>query len=128
MRPALELDHPLELGEQALGERLRRRVAEVAARAAAITPDAVGGVYNVGGGCRVSVNDALSLLAGYADRPLDVRYEEVVCGDVRDTGADTTRARSDLGYAPAYTFADGLLAEFEWMVGQERNVRIRRAA
>ena len=99
-----------------------------AARAAAITPDAVGGVYNVGGGCRVSVNDALSLVAGYADRPLDVRYEEVVCGDVRDTGADTTRARNDLGYAPAYTFADGLLAEFEWMVGQERNVRIRRAA
>ena len=99
-----------------------------AARAAATTPDAVGGVYNVGGGCRVSVNDALSLVAGYADRPLDVRYEEVVCGDVRDTGADTTRARNDLGYAPAYTFADGLLAEFEWMVGQERNVRIRRAA
>src|SRR3954468_8886284 len=99
-----------------------------AARSAATTPEAVGGIYNVGGGCRVSVNDALRLLAGYAGRPLDLSYEEVVHGDVRDTGADTTRARCDLGYAPAQTFPEGLLAEFEWMVELERRTHLRRAA
>jgi UDP-glucuronate 4-epimerase len=99
-----------------------------AVRAAGATPAAAGGIYNVGGGCRVSVNDALGLIAGYAGRPLNLSYEEVVHGDVRDTGADTTRARRDLGYAPQHSFADGLLAEFEWMVDLERTVRLPRAA
>src|SRR3954453_18751427 len=100
-----------------------------AARAAADVPEAAGGIYNVGGGCRVSVNDALHLLAGYAGRPLDISYEDVVRGDVRDTGADTTRARRDLGYAPDHTFSEGLRAEFEWIVEQgQRAQRIKRVA
>jgi UDP-glucose 4-epimerase len=100
-----------------------------AVRSAGEAPAAVGGIYNVGGGCRVSVNDALHLLAGYAGRPLDISYEDVVRGDVRDTGADTTRARRDLGYAPDHTFSEGLRAEFEWIVEQEQRApRIKRVA
>jgi len=91
-----------------------------AVRAAANAPGAAGGVYNVGGGCRVSVNDALRLLAALADRPLDAHYLETEKGDVRDTGADTTLARKDLGFAPQTRFEDGLAAEFEWMRGTAR--------
>jgi UDP-glucose 4-epimerase len=85
-----------------------------ATRAAAEAPDAVGGIYNVGGGSRVSVNDAIELLEGYAGRPLTVDRHAVERGDVRDTGADTTLARRDLGFTPQTTFADGLRAEFEF--------------
>jgi UDP-glucuronate 4-epimerase len=94
-------------------------VADVVAatRAAAEAPEAAGGVYNVGGGSRVSVNDAIGLLETYAGRPLKVERNPVVRGDVRDTGADTARARRDLAFEPRTAFADGLKAEFEFFAG-----------
>jgi UDP-glucose 4-epimerase len=100
-----------------------------ATRAAAEAPAAAGGVYNIGGGSRVSVNQALGLLAQFAGRALDVDYAGTEKGDVRDTGADTTRARADLGYDPRQAFAGGLLAEFEWMAADlaQRRGRFARA-
>jgi UDP-glucuronate 4-epimerase len=98
-----------------------------ATRAAAVAPAAPGNAYNVGGGTRVSVNEAIELLAGFAERPLDVRRLDVERGDVRDTGADISRARADLGYDPRTAFPDGLLAEFEWMSERE-GALARRAA
>ncbi len=35
--------------------------------------------------------------------------------NVRDTQADTSRARRQLGFAPATSLEDGLAAEFEWL-------------
>jgi UDP-glucose 4-epimerase len=103
-------------------------VADVVAatRAAAISPAASGRVYNVGGGSRVSVNDALKLIVSFAGRPLDVRHLDSKKGDVRDTGADTARARRELGFNPTMSVEAGLKAEFEWMLNQEqRPIRAR---
>jgi nucleoside-diphosphate-sugar epimerase len=99
-------------------------VADVVAatRAAAIAPAAGGQAYNVGGGSRISVNDALDLIISFAGRPLEVRRLESEKGDVRDTGADTTRARRDLGFNPTTSVADGLQAEFEWMLAREQQL------
>jgi UDP-glucuronate 4-epimerase len=98
-------------------------VADVVAatRAAAITRAARGRVYNVGGGSRVSVNEALELIASFAGRPLEIRHLESEKGDVRDTGADTSRAQLELGFNPTTTVEGGLQAEFEWMRNQERD-------
>ena len=85
-----------------------------ALRSAADTPAAAGGIYNLGGGSRVSVNQAIGLLGELSGKPLNVRYEPTEHGDVRDTGADTTRARRDLGFDPQTSFADGLKAEFDY--------------
>jgi nucleoside-diphosphate-sugar epimerase len=74
--------------------------------------------YNIGGGSRVSLNRALELLAGHAGRPLDVRRGDREAGDAHDTGADISRARAELGYAPATRVADGLGAELEWVLAQ----------
>jgi nucleoside-diphosphate-sugar epimerase len=97
-------------------------VADVVAatRAAAISPAARGGVYNVGGGARVSVTEALEHIASFAGHPLEVRHLESEKGDVRNTGADTSRARRDLGFDPTTSVEAGLQAEFEWMQTQER--------
>ncbi len=97
-------------------------VADVVAatRAAATSPAARGQVYNVGGGSRVSVNEALEHIASFAERPLDVRHVEFERGDVRNTGADTTRARRDLGFDPTTSVEEGLRAEFEWTQAQIR--------
>jgi UDP-glucuronate 4-epimerase len=101
-------------------------VADVVAatRAAAIAPAAPGQVYNVGGGSRISVNEALELIVGFAGRPLEMRRFEAEKGDVRNTGADTSRAQRELGFNPTTSVAEGLQAEFEWMLGQERR-RVR---
>jgi UDP-glucuronate 4-epimerase len=94
-----------------------------ATRAAALAPGAPGRVYNIGGGSRTSVNEALALIASFAGRPLDVVYLDAERGDVRNTGAETARARRELGFRPTTSVEAGLLAEFEWMRAQERRFR-----
>jgi UDP-glucose 4-epimerase len=89
-----------------------------ATRAAGETPTEPGRVYNLGGGDRISVNRALETLAGLAGRPLDARRRERATGDVRDTGADTTRAQAELGFDPQTDLETGLAAEFEWVCEQ----------
>jgi nucleoside-diphosphate-sugar epimerase len=78
-----------------------------------------GRVVNVGGGARVSLNDALETLSGIAGRPLDVRRRPRESGDVRDTGADIERARDVLGFAPRTPLAEGLRAELEWTLAHD---------
>ena len=79
-----------------------------------------GAVYNIGGGSRVTINHVLELVAGMAGHPLDIRREEAQKGDMRDTFADTSRAGTDLGFAPAATLASGLAAEYDWLSGVRR--------
>lgn len=74
-----------------------------------------GGIYNLGGGGSVTLNDALDAIEGIVGRPLDRRYGDVERGDVTDTQADTSRAREVLGFAPRVGLADGLEREFEWV-------------
>ena len=75
----------------------------------------VGGVYNVGGGSRVSINDVLAIIERVTGRTLDIRREPAQKGDMRDTFADTTRAKTDLGFAPSTSLEQGLRAEAEWL-------------
>lgn len=92
-------------------------VADVATatRSAAETPVAAGQIYNVGGGSQVELMHAIRLLEEFAGRTVAVECLEAQPGDVRATGADITRARTDLGYEPSVRFDDGLRAEFEWI-------------
>jgi len=48
-------------------------------------------------------------------RTLDVTFGAEQAGDVRDTGADTAKARAHLGFAPRTSLLDGIAAEFEWL-------------
>jgi nucleoside-diphosphate-sugar epimerase len=87
----------------------------VAATAAAGDAGVPGRVYNVGGGSRVSINHVLDIIARLAGRTLDVRREATQKGDMRDTYADTSLARADLGFAPRVTLEEGLEAEYRWL-------------
>jgi len=78
-----------------------------------------GQVYNVGGGFRTSLRGALDAIGDLVGRPLDIRYSQWEHGDVRDTGADTTRARRDLGFAPQVQLREGLAAELEWLAADD---------
>jgi UDP-glucose 4-epimerase len=87
----------------------------VAATIAAGERGVPGRAYNVGGGSRVSMNQVVDIIARIAGKRLDVRREPVQKGDMRDTYADTTLARTDLGFAPRVSLEQGIEAEYRWM-------------
>ena len=87
----------------------------VAANQAAGDRGRPGAVYNIGGGSRVSVNEVLSLVGKLTGRTLDIRQEDTQKGDMRDTFADTSRARTDLGFQPRFTLEQGLTEECRWL-------------
>jgi nucleoside-diphosphate-sugar epimerase len=88
----------------------------VAATIAAGERGVPGRAYNIGGGSRVSINHVLDIIGKLAGRPLDVRREAAQKGDMRDTFADTSLARADLGFAPAVSLEQGLEAEYRWLL------------
>ena len=87
----------------------------VAATRAAGDRGRPGGVYNIGGGSRVSMTDVISTIERITGRPLDIRRQPAEKGDMRDTFADTSRARNELGFRPEWTLDAGLRRECEWL-------------
>ena len=102
------------------GDGLQTRDFTFVADAAKATADAAvrgvpGRVYNIGGGARVSLKEVFELIARVSGRPITIDHQPQQKGDMRDTYADTTRARTDLGFAPSVTLEDGLRAMWQWM-------------
>jgi nucleoside-diphosphate-sugar epimerase len=89
----------------------------VNANVLAATRGVPGRVYNIGGGSRVSVNDVLAMIERVTGRRPRVNVDPAQKGDMRHTYADTSRARADLGYAPAVGLEAGLAAEYQWLTG-----------
>ena len=87
----------------------------VGATIAAANQGEPGGVYNIGGGSRVSMNHVLELMADCTGQVPQVKREPVQKGDMRDTYADTSRARHDLAFVPSVTLPDGIKAEYDWL-------------
>jgi UDP-glucuronate 4-epimerase len=56
----------------------------------------------------------IEVLESLSGRRLDVEHVAAAAGDVKRTAADTTRARTDLGWEPRTTLADGLAAQLAW--------------
>ena len=75
------------------------------------------GTYNIGG-TEASLLESIALLEGCAERSLEVVTQPPQPGDPQRTNADTTRIRSDLGWAPQVSLGDGLRAQWEWVSGR----------
>jgi nucleoside-diphosphate-sugar epimerase len=82
--------------------------------AAATRPLVPGGVYNTGGGSRITVNDLVALIQELAGSRTEVRYIERQAGDAEHTAADLTAARRDLDFAPQVGHRAGLAAQIAW--------------
>ena len=90
-----------------------------ATKAAGSTPGLEGQVFNIGGGSRISLNDAVALFGELAERKVRVVRQPSQRGDVRDTGADIEAAKNALAYRPNVSFADGIALEWEWFRQKE---------
>ena len=88
----------------------------VAATIAAGDRGVNGRSYNIGGGSRVSMNDVIRIIEGIAGHALKINREGAQKGDMRDTYADTSLARQDLGFTPAISLEEGIRAEYRWLV------------
>jgi UDP-glucose 4-epimerase len=108
--------HPLVQYGDGLQTRDFTFVADiVTATAAAAVRGTPGRVYNIGGGSRVSLREVFEMIARVSGRPVTIEQQPAQKGDMRDTYADTSRARADLGFQPSVDLETGLRAMFSWM-------------
>jgi nucleoside-diphosphate-sugar epimerase len=77
-------------------------------------PGAAGQVFNVATGGRISLNQLLQTMNRILGTDIAPVYGEVRAGDVRDSQADITRARTMLGYTPSVGLEEGLRRTLEW--------------
>jgi nucleoside-diphosphate-sugar epimerase len=113
IRAALE-GRPIEVFGDGLQERDFTYVGDaVAATVAAASSGRLGSVYNVSGGNRATVLEVIEALEKLTGKKLSVEHLPGVVGDARRTGADTARARTELGYSPGTTLEEGLSRQLE---------------
>jgi nucleoside-diphosphate-sugar epimerase len=77
------------------------------------------GTFNVSGDSRVTLNQVLNIIEEISSTDLRIEHTDGMPGDVRDTWADTTRARQILGFSPTVTLAEGLAAQLYWQTNPE---------
>src|ERR1019366_951019 len=79
-------------------------------------------IFNVAGGGRVSMNQAIELVEEISGCRINVERQAPQSGDVRNTGADLSKSRKVLGYSPRVKLRDGLRAQIESMSERARAV------
>lgn len=87
----------------------------VDATISAATADVNGKAINIGGGSSVTILEVLDMLEDIVGVELDIRKEDFARGDVKNTEANLTRAKTLLGFAPKMPFPTGLAREVEWL-------------
>ena len=77
-------------------------------------PGASGQVVNVATGARISLNTLFETMRDIIGARVEVTYGPTRHGDVKDSQADITRARTLLGYEPVVSFEEGLKKTIDW--------------
>jgi UDP-glucose 4-epimerase len=93
---------------------------------AAETPAASGQVINVATGGRISLNELLRVMNQILGTRVQAVFKEARAGDVRDSQADISKARSILGYEPVVSLQDGLRRTLAWFQAEHRAARTAR--
>jgi UDP-glucose 4-epimerase len=83
--------------------------------AAAETPNCNGEIFNIGSGNSISVNDLLNNISKITGH-MEIKYENKNIGDVDNTLADISKARSMLNYEPKVGIIEGLSKYKSWCI------------
>jgi len=81
---------------------------------AVTAPGASGAVVNVATGSRISLNQLFSVMKALTGSSVNVSYGPSRRGDIKDSLADITKARTVLGYEPLVSLEDGLRKTLAW--------------
>src|SRR6185369_1178312 len=77
-------------------------------------PKAPGEAMNVATGGRISLNELLRVMNKICGTKAEPIYKEPRAGDVHDSQADISKARTLLDYKPIVAFEDGLRQTIDW--------------
>ncbi|MFB2769327.1 NAD-dependent epimerase/dehydratase family protein [Pelatocladus sp. BLCC-F211] len=83
--------------------------------AAATVPEAIGEIFNIGGGSRVVLAEVLQTMEEIVGHSIKKNYIERAMGDARHTAADVSKARSILEYQPQVSLYEGLSQQWQWI-------------
>lgn len=78
------------------------------------SPSAPGKVFNIGTGRSITVLDLVATLNRLLGTKITPNFAPPRAGDVRDSRADISAARRDLGYEPTVLFEQGLEQTLRW--------------
>ena len=78
------------------------------------SPRAAGEAINVATGERISLKDLLTVMNRLAGTSIEPIFAPARTGDIKDSQADISKARTLLQYAPTVSFKDGLERTLEW--------------
>ena len=67
-----------------------------------------GEIYNIGSGSATSINELASLLISSKEKDLQVIHKPALEGEIKDSKADISLAKNDIGYSPQIPLSDGL--------------------
>ncbi len=81
---------------------------------AATSEGAGGGIFNVGTGSSVRVRQLWKEICRMSGTDIAPRYESPRPGDIRESLADISLAKSALGFEPEYKFEKGLEMTYNW--------------
>ncbi len=84
---------------------------------AAEAPGANGRIVNIAAGSPRTVNTLAETLGRLLDRPVERHYEPTRAGDLRDSYADVSVARTILGWEPQVDFDEGLRRTADALLG-----------
>ena len=76
--------------------------------------EAIGNVFNIAVGEKISINDLFFALKKITDSSLSPTYREERKGDVKNSLADITKAKTILGYNPTTRVDAGLSVTVDW--------------
>ena len=89
---------------------------------------AVGKAINIGNGKSVTINELLQTLKELSGNPnVTAEYREARPGDVRDSLADLSLAKSLLGYTPQVGLTEGLRLTLDWWKTSRFGVQVETA-
>jgi len=86
----------------------------VEANILAANNDLAGETFNIGGGCRISVNELIKLMEDVLGKKANIKNIEKQKGDVRDTWADVSKAEKELGWKPKVKIEEGFRKFVDW--------------
>ena len=83
-------------------------------RACLASSEAAGEAYNIGAGGREYLIDVYHHLTDALGLDVEPNYGPARKGDIRDSNADISKARQNLGYDPSYDFKAGIELAINW--------------
>ena len=89
-------------------------VIEGCLRCCAASEEASGTAYNIGAGGREYLIDVYHDITKALGVDIEPKFGPSRAGDIRDSNADITKARTNLGYDPSYDFAAGIKLAIDW--------------